>query len=282
MEDRSKNGEAREIIKKISNDEDREKVKEYYEEAWKFTKWFNEKIDDINTIDNEANRLKIDDKNSAMPEDSSSFNDVKYDVIKDSITKNLRQAMQIYGNRMPKFTGEDWELILNNVCFIAFMQGMPVGTTMYNDYTIAVSTENKETVRGIDLYFVGEDGDADADGRYHRIWCPHLKGEKIKGYYKTEFKMQKISSKKDTLACYYCVVRASHATWEYAEEAFKKSLSPIYNASDISKMKSAYFSSLIKEKLKLTILKQTGFVSASRPIKKEQVKIDWEKETFSW
>ena len=169
--------------------------------------------------------------------------------------------MYVFGYEMPELKGEDWDLILNNVCFIAFMQGIPIGTTIYNDYTIAVSTENKETVRGTDLFFVGEG--AEKDGRYHRIWCPHLTGEYFKGYYKTEFKNQESSSKKDVLACYYCTVNASNAEIEYAKQYEEENHPTGYKYDERRK---AYYISLIKEKLALVNLKQTGFISNSRPV----------------
>lgn len=58
---------------------------------------------------------------------------------------------------MPELTGEDWDMILNNVCFIAFMQGIPVGMTTYNDYVIVASSENKEIASENLIYFVNED-----------------------------------------------------------------------------------------------------------------------------
>lgn len=249
-----------------------EEVKKYYEDAWKFTKWFNDKLDKLGT--DEVKEMKIEEigtkKNSALPNEPSDFNSVKYDVIKNSITKNLIQSMYISGYEMPELRGEDWDLILNNVCLIAFMQGIPIGTTRYNDYTIAVSTENKETVRGTDFFFIGEGGQT--DGRYHRIWCEYLKGDKIVGYYKTRFKAN-LDKKEDDLtqklACYYCTVRASCAEIEYAKEYYDK-MHPINY--DLEKRVKAYYSTLIKEKLALVNYKQTGFISESRPIQGG----DWE------
>lgn len=38
---------------------------------------------------------------------------------------NLVQAMNNYGYQMPELNGNDWELIYNNVCMIAFLQNIP-------------------------------------------------------------------------------------------------------------------------------------------------------------
>lgn len=161
-----------------------ENAKKYYNEAWEFTKWFNTVVKEIENDPENGNIADIlqitrTNGNSALPKAETAFNSEKYDVIKNSITNNLIQAMYIYGRnadrdfQMPELTGDDWNIILNNTCFIAFMQGIPVGTTVYNDYTIAVSTENKESVSENTIYYMGE------DGSYHRAWCPELKGDKI-------------------------------------------------------------------------------------------------------
>lgn len=152
-------------------------AKNYYREAWDFTKWFND-IVKKNMPSKIRELLIIEDTNthhnSALPGAESRFNDERTEVIKSTITNNLIQSMHIYNKnttgdfQMPEFTESEWETLLNNVCFIAFLQGMPLGTTTYNGYTIAVSSENKEVVTADDLVFIG------GDGAYHRIWCPHL------------------------------------------------------------------------------------------------------------
>lgn len=271
----SESGRNDEIIKKGGTPGDGKEVDKYYKEAWAFTKWFNEKIDAIGTPEVKELQIKKDGikENSALPEVASDFNSAKYDVIKDSLTKNLIQSMNIFGYEMPELKGEDWDLILNNVCFIAFMQGIPIGTTRYNDYTIAVSTENRETVKGTDQFFMG-DG-AGADGRYHRIWCPHLTGENFIGYYKTRFKYNyDIENYEEIpeddpvkrLACYYCVVNSSPAEFEYTETFLEEH--PEFTAASyqLDKRRKAYYTALIKEKLALVNYKQTGFISNSKPV----------------
>ena len=55
---------------------------------------------------------------------------------------------------MPKLSETDWEKILTNVNFVTFMQGLPVGTKKFNDYTIVTSTNNKQYVNPDTLYFI--------------------------------------------------------------------------------------------------------------------------------
>lgn len=157
-------------------------AKKYYEEAWNFTEWFNKDvIDDINTDETSVLKITRNNNNSALPDASpSTFNDEKYKVIMDSVTNNLIQSMYIYGRntnnnfQMPKLTGDDWATILHNPCFIAFMQGVPVGTTIYNDYAIIPSSENKEIVSENLIYYINVDDNGNAVGAYHRAWCPEL------------------------------------------------------------------------------------------------------------
>jgi len=236
-------------------------AKKYYNDAWEFTYWYNNIVNNMNYEDKE--KLMINSNNSALPGETSKFNDEKYEVVRDRISSNLIPAMSIYGYEMPKLTPSDWDLIYNNVCFIAFMQKMPIGTTVYNNYTIAISTENKETANANDIYFVNtkldETGNEVASGSYHRIWCPHLEAndssKKIKGYNKTELKNN--DKLKNVPACYYCMVRASDPKLEYAIK-MSETQGPTYK---IESRKSAYFTALANEKLKL--IKPSDFVNGS-------------------
>lgn len=236
-----------------------ETARRYYENAWSFTEWYNEVLNNINYED--KNKLAINADNSALPGATSKFNDEKHEVIKESITSNLIPAMNIYDFEMPRLTDNDWDLVLNNVCFIAFLQNMPAGTTTYNNYTIAVSTENKETVNENDIYFVNiENGGV--IGSYHRIWCDKLDAndanKSIRGYNKTEFKNNE--SLKHVPACYHCMVRASNPTLEHAEE-FAKTQVMTYG---IDRRRSAYYTALANEKSRL--IKLSDFVNGSKMI----------------
>lgn len=243
-------------------------AKKYYDEAWNFTEWFNDIVKNWKK-DNLEETLTINSSNSAMPGESSNFNDEKYNVIKDSIISNLVPAMQTYGYQMPELTDADWDLILNNVCFTAFMQNMPMGTTIYNNYTIAVSTENKETINENDIYFVNteidDEGIEQIKGSYHRIWCPELVANdadlNIKGYNKIEFKSN--DKLKLVHACYNCMIKASDPKFSYAEEYAKNANSVIYK---LEKRRNAYLTSLAREKRNL--FKPSEFINGSTKLNK--------------
>lgn len=237
--------------------------KKYYIDAWAFTKEFNgivQRLGDSSVYD----KLKIDDNNLALPRVSSNFNDEKHDVIKQKVISNLIPAMSIYGYEMPELTDTDWDLVLNNVCFIAFMQNMPAGTTTYNNYEIAISTENKEMINENDIYFVNTkkdlvNGKVQIVGSYHRIWCQELIANddnlNIKGYNKTEFKTNE--DLKNVHVCYKCMVHATDPKLSYAEE-FAKKQDLRYG---IDKRRSAYYTALANQKSSL--LKSSDFVNGS-------------------
>ncbi len=246
-----------------------EEAKNYYREAWSYTSWFNGVIDKIDTA--ETDLLKINSSNTPLPREASTFNDEKYEVIKNCITNNLIQAMHIYGKNaakefeMPKLTDSDWDIILNNVCFISFIQGIPVGTTMYNNYCIVISSENKEIVSETTTYYLNVDENGNPIGSYHRLWCPHLSGEsKIIGASGVEFKNQESSKYKSVPACYYCVVRGSSPSFDKVNDYYTKNSNPIdYN---LSARQKAYFSSMAMQKLNLS--KLSSFISGSKKLTK--------------
>lgn len=166
---------------------------EYYYKAYHFTKWYNDVIKEVfkNETGDEAkykNILTVTSANNALPQFDSEFNEERKNVIKNTITNNLIQAMETYKRksgidfRMPEFSILDWDLVLNNICVISFVQGLPVGTSTYNNYIILPSTENRQMVSEKNLYYIGYGGSGDntADNCYHRLGCPHLKGDIIR------------------------------------------------------------------------------------------------------
>lgn len=217
---------------------DPESAKKYYEDAYEFTTWVNENLSNIKASDaikpdgtryegfGSERIFNISESNN--PErPSSDYSVHKRECIKQSIQDNLNQAMAsyndnssalgtVYSFRMPVLTEDEWEKVLTNVCMITFMQGLPVGNKVYNDYAIVTSTSNKEYVDQESLYFYNTEG---GDGRYHKIGCKHLvENGSIVGYrnyaYEREYYEETIDGKTSNkyfyrhgeLACYYCIV----------------------------------------------------------------------------
>lgn len=131
---------------------------------------------------------------------------------------------------MPILSEEEWNQVLTNVCLITFMQGIQIGTKVFNDYCIVTSTKNKEYVPEESIYYINTEG---GDGCYHKLNCKYLvDNDSIVGYKNSDFDRMsyereeidsideetgKISYKDVTyyyymhneLACYYCIVNSS-------------------------------------------------------------------------
>lgn len=216
-------------------------MQKYYQEAYEFTTWVKSKTSLINTVrpenalksdgseypefqENRMEILNISSNND--PEDrASNFVQHKQEVMRISIQENLNNAIAVYNKHspsmgthsnfmMPVLTDDDWEKILTNVNMISFMEGIPVGTKIYNNYTIVTSTQNKQYINPNSLYFV------DNTNTYHRINCPVLtenvkNGSSIIGYKNIDFRKLQNSQDKTKyyykhkeLACYTCIVNS--------------------------------------------------------------------------
>lgn len=220
----------------------------YYRESKEFTKWVQEELGDIkvshiqlvfddSVSEEEKQKIKkqyerdeeIFNLENNNPEDSDSiFVKHKNEIIKQSLISNLNQAITSYSKRntdaeyqLPIFTETDWDLVLNNVSIITFVQNIPIGLKTYNNYAIATSSSNKEYVNPNGIYLSNT---SYSDGYYHMPYCSKLQyNEGLIGYRNTDFviksyeiektggvietkyyyKHQKIANQ----ACYYCIVQ---------------------------------------------------------------------------
>lgn len=220
---------------------DRE-AKEYYIKSYFFSKWvqnnlkgvtinsINQKID-INNFEytdfSNDNRRLFEITNDNDPENTDSlFGNHKRDVIKNSIQFNVNTAINTYdatyfGNetgtefRMPILSNDDWENILNNVSMAAFLQGIPCGTTTFNNYAVVKSNNNNTSVSLDNLYFTGKIGtETQSSDYYHKYDCPNL-NPNITGEYEAdlsaEFKYDakrinikvESTSNNETVICFY-------------------------------------------------------------------------------
>lgn len=189
----------------------------YYTEAKIFTDWVNEKLSDItqkDAVDASGNQIndfatnignekifKISNTNNPLAT-SSTFNEHRMNVIRKSLEDNVTKAIAAFSNHstiqyqfaMPKLTEDEWYKIENNVCIITFLQGLPIGGKMFNQYCVVSNDTNKETVGNNSVYII------DTTGEYHKPGCKTLI-EKLKNnnanilqaYPSSEFKVKKIS-----------------------------------------------------------------------------------------
>ena len=140
----------------------------------------------------------------------------KIKVMKDSITTNLNNAIYNYEGRtsetyeMPQLNGEDWEKILNNVSITAFLKGIPIGATTYNNYVVVNSTTNQKynSAKAIDFIEYDNSSRMKSKGYYHKITCDELLGNinsnsEIIGYASVDFERYRYSRNNSNDYYYY-------------------------------------------------------------------------------
>ena len=185
-------------------------AKIYYIKAYYFSKWVQQYLGTIKESDAVQNQgiqevMATDDAGyydeltstttqvfnfSDANDPSSELSDFfvhKTSVIKNSIQQNLTAAISTFNEdrrvdvnweytyRMPVLNSSDWDNILNNVCMVAFMQGIYVGNNRtFNNYAIVKSTNNNTFVTPDNLCFTDEIGVDEEKGDYHKLDCPNL------------------------------------------------------------------------------------------------------------
>ncbi len=225
-------------------------AKEYYIKAYFFSEWVQNNLSDVdassfknNITDDTKNEFayntslegkifKIKGNPENNPESNTSLiAQHKRDIIKNSIQYNLNSAISTYNRshngvaedyRLPVLTETDWDSVLNNVCMVSFMQGLPCGTQFFNDYAVVKSNNNNTTANIENIYFTAEIGDSiDANNsssqyQYHKIDCEKLslnaEGKEIyEGDQSSEFKYdaKKVNTRVDDtgssekIICFY-------------------------------------------------------------------------------
>lgn len=188
-----------------------------YSEATNEWNW--EKIQTENQTTEWANK-KIFDNNVNIENDLSNFNLHRLEVIRYKIESNLSIAISNYNRyslatgiefQLPKLKEEEWDLLINNISLISFVQGLDIGGKVYNGYTIVTNSETKEVVQEENIYILG------TDNYYHRIGdkdlenSDNIRGDDITaksaGRLNLDFKKQKILSADGTTTRYYYPLR---------------------------------------------------------------------------
>ena len=147
----------------------------YYKEAYEFTDWVKTNlagltISNINKANKSYEEYDFADVGNIfegnIQDSDSSFNAHRADVIRAIISSNLPAAISGFGKfskatntefLMPKISETDWDLLENNICIAAFLQGMKVGDKTYNNYAVVPNNFNKEYVDENDIYILRND-----------------------------------------------------------------------------------------------------------------------------
>lgn len=106
----------------------------------------------------------------------SAFNEHRRNVIRRSIETNLVSAIATftahtvigYEFAMPQLSEDEWNKIENNVCMLTFLEGIPIGAKVYNNYCVVSNNTNQETVGNDSIFIV------DSNGEYHKPGCLKL------------------------------------------------------------------------------------------------------------
>lgn len=179
---------------------------EYYIKAYYFSKWVQNNLSDVKAESMQQQYLNLtsmsDETKLAYtnfegdttqifnigsnndPElEASEYVQHKRNVIRNSIQYNLNVAISTFNDtfynleiayRMPVLSEEDWDSILNNVCMVSFMQGVPCGTEKFNSYSVVKSNNNNTSASIENMYFIDSDSLDNSTTEYHMFDCPKL------------------------------------------------------------------------------------------------------------
>ena len=178
-------------------------------------------VEKLKLWSNDTTKIFDFNEDTSKPQDNiecekSNFNQHRLAIIKNKIRTNLAIAISNFNSsyniefQMPELSDEDWAKVMNNISMISFVQGIEIGGTTYNGYTIINNSESKEVVREENIFILGN------DNFYHRIGDKYLvdgDGKNIKNgdgiYYSTsgrlnlDFNRQMVYNTIDGNSIYY-------------------------------------------------------------------------------
>ena len=247
----------------------------YYVEAYAFTNFVKNRFKSIKIKDIQDNSITYSNEDAKIfdigagaqnPEDETSFFiEHKKEVMMQKIKQDLQEVIKGYStdSKIPELSYIDWDIALNNVSIISYMQGIPIGLKVYNNYVVATSTKNKEFVSDYCINYSVE-----GDTYYHSQYCDQTKStgnKEIVGYKNVDYVRRKfnISSSEtiyyylhahngtpntdSTLGCYYCVINPANAN-------------ETTDVNLLTKYKQSYYEALAREKYKQYEDIKTGII----------------------
>lgn len=102
-----------------------------------------------------------------IEDELSTFNQHRLAVIRNKIERNLSIAIANYNKyseatgiefQMPELKETEWDLLMNNVSVMSFVQGLYIGGKIYNGYSVVNNSETKEVVQEENIYILGNTG----------------------------------------------------------------------------------------------------------------------------
>ncbi len=130
-------------------------------------------------IDTEGEIFAPSDNNDPLIS-GSTFNENRIAVIRKSIETNLTAAIANYNSysgmsfefELPVLSETDWNKVTSNVSMISFLQGIPIGHKIYNNYCVITNDSNEEVIKKDNVYIVTEN--ASGQREYHLPGCTEL------------------------------------------------------------------------------------------------------------
>lgn len=164
----------------------------YYVETYCFNKWL-EQSSGLDLNDDEIQEI-LDGKNEAIINNIN--NNLNLSISNYSANSNIKY-------QLPTLTDKDWEQALSNISMITFLQGQKIGLKIYNNYTIATSTQNNDYVSEDSLYYLAAK-DINNKYYYHNCYCSdaNILSNMI-AYKNTEFKKKTYSDVDESTKYYY-------------------------------------------------------------------------------
>ena len=142
-------------------------AKEYYIYADKFTAWVKDNLGWItgdtvqnnNELKEQLGSTRIFEYIENPEQKDSNFNEHRMAVIKNSIQSNLITAISTYNTHantyeymLPQISEIDWYTITSKVCVMSFLQGIPIGTKYFNNYSVVSNSKNQEFIDKDSIY----------------------------------------------------------------------------------------------------------------------------------
>ena len=208
--------------------------------------------------------ISIEDKRSA-------FSEHKKQVMQAMILYNLNSAIATYNAKvstegsfkLPMLNGDEWDIILNNVSMIAYLQNLPCGMKTYSKYAVVPSTNNEFMVDDKTLAYIPSNteeykldnvnnflGLNNSQSEYHMLNCAYMHlatpgtpeafgtnqpvaEQNYQGYREFDFIYDRMIDPTESgylydhknLGCYYCMVNKNYPVYDYndANEFTKRS-----------------------------------------------------------
>lgn len=190
-------------------------AQKYLNENIAFSQWVSSELSsyqyrDSNGTTHPCNYLNLAGNNPDRY--SSAFNEHRRNVIKESIETNLKRTLYNYRNdntiedfEMPEIDETHWDMIINNVSMISFMQGLPLKNKLYAGYSVVTNTQSKEFIDPDEIYIIeGNVAGAGYDTYHKVIWNGFATPRTIKGTYRNlDFKIKKEFSNNIGIKNYY-------------------------------------------------------------------------------